>query len=54
MAGEEVVLREDFLESYFTFPGDLSIPLGSCEYFGGCGGVGCCIRFSVNDRVTLW
>ena len=25
----------------------------SCEYFG-CGGVGCCIRFGVNDRVTLW
>ena len=53
MAGEEVVMREDFLDIYSTFQGDLNIPLGSCEYFG-CGGVGCCIRFGVNDRVTIW
>ena len=35
------------------FPGDIDIPLGSCEQFG-CGGIGCCIRFGVNDSVKLW
>ena len=51
MAGEEVVM--DFLDIYSTFPGDISIPMGSCENCGS-GGVGCCIRFDMNDRVTLW
>jgi len=31
VAGEEVVIREDFLESYSTFPDDLNIPLGISE-----------------------
>ena len=37
-------MREDFCESHSTFP------LGSCEYIG-CGGVGCYIRFGVNESV---
>ena len=50
MAGDEVVMRGYFVESYSTFMSDLNITLGSCEHFG-CGGVGCCIKFGVNDSV---
>ncbi|KAK2191650.1 hypothetical protein NP493_48g02017 [Ridgeia piscesae] len=35
VAGEEVVMRKDFLESNSTFPGDLKIPLGRSEQFRG-------------------
>ena len=32
VAGEEViVVQEDFRESYSTYPGDLSVPLGRSE-----------------------
>ena len=42
-------MREDFLESYTTFPGDLNIPLGRSKQFR-YGGVGCSIKFGVNYR----
>ena len=50
VAGEEVVvMREDFRESYSTYPGDLNVPLGRSEQIM-YGGVGCSIRFDVNYR----
>ena len=42
-------MREDFRESYSTYPGDLNVPLGICEQFS-YGGVGCSIIFGVNYR----
>ena len=42
-------MREDFLESYSTYPGDLSIPLDRTEQFR-YGGVGGSIKFGVNYR----
>ena len=54
MAGEEVVMRQDFLDSYSTFPGYLSIPAWQLRVLWVWWCIGCCIRFGVNDRVTLW
>ena len=42
-------MRKDFRESYSTYPGDLSVPLGTSTQFR-YGGVGCSIRFGVNYR----
>ena len=42
-------MREDFSESYSTYPGDLNGPLGRSEQFR-YGGVGCSIRIGVNYR----
>ena len=49
LVGEEVFMREDFLESYSTFPGDLNIPLGRSEQFRYVG-VGCPVRLGINYR----
>ena len=50
VAGEEVVvMREDFRESYSTYPGYLNVPLGRSEQFRYVG-VGCSIGFGVNYR----
>jgi len=32
VARGEMVMRVDFSENHFTFPGDLDIPLGSSEH----------------------
>ena len=49
VAGEEVGMREDFRESYSTYPGDLNVPLNRSVQFM-YDGVGCSIRFGVNYR----
>ena len=42
-------MREDFRESYSTYPGDLNVPLSRSEQIR-YGGAGCSIRFGVNYR----